>query len=79
VNSSLLKSLLVERLAEAGHEAIRRYARARGDTDVPPWADLDTKGRNRARAVVVSLFTLADNRPDVDELLEAVDGGGDGE
>jgi hypothetical protein len=71
-DTSITRSRLVDRLAEAGHEAIRRYSRARGDTDVPRWDDLDRRGRNRIRALVVALFTEPDPRPDIDALLAAL-------
>jgi hypothetical protein len=67
---SLTRSRLVDHLAEAGHTAIRAHSRARGDDDVPTWADLDQRGRNRIRALVVALVT--DDRPDLDALLAAL-------
>jgi hypothetical protein len=66
-DSSLTRSLLVDRLAEAGQTAIRTYSRARGDADVPAWADLDQTGRNRVRALIVALVDA--QRADLDALL----------
>jgi hypothetical protein len=69
-NDSIVKSRLVDRLAQAGQTAIRAYSRARGDDDVPTWQELDQRGRNRIRALVVAL--AVEHRPDLDALLAAL-------
>jgi hypothetical protein len=65
---SVLKSLLVDRLAMGAHRAIRHYAQRRHAPPVPPWEDLDDHGRNVLRAAVVAMLTTY--RSSLDELRE---------
>jgi hypothetical protein len=53
----VLRSLLVDKLAEGAHEGMRRYAAGRGLPDVPPWDDLGDDARNLVRAAITRIFT----------------------
>jgi hypothetical protein len=53
----VLRSLLVDKLAEGVHEGMRRYAAGRGLPVIPPWEDVDDDARNLARAAVLRIFT----------------------
>lgn len=67
------RSLLIDRLAEAGHGALVAFAAARGYR-LPPWAELTQDRRDRARVVIVELVTPrpgpASARRLLEELLE---------
>jgi hypothetical protein len=70
-SDAVARSHLVDQVAAAVQDGIRRYVAGRGRGQAPPdWEHLDQAGRNQLRAAVVAIATR--HRPVLEQLLEAI-------